>query len=126
MLGTATKGQSASRHLSRRLHRPAYHRPVTDPRRIPYGFGAAALAWLWDSRSTSYCGAISASAACDAEPVAVQRDWLGMLSPIGLSVTTKLAPEVFRAQMMALLRAAQRIRLLRDYRGRRSWRVAKS
>lgn len=25
-----------------------------------------------------------------------------LLSPIGLSVTTKLAPEVFRAQMMAL------------------------
>jgi POT family proton-dependent oligopeptide transporter len=55
-----------------------------------------------------------------------------LLSPIGLSVTTKLAPEAFRTQMMALyffsvgignsmskgagalLRSGSRIRLLRD------------
>jgi hypothetical protein len=76
--------------VSRRLDRPRTNRPVE---RTPFGhpiglsgveLSKACLVFLPTSGTT------------DRTVPAL------LLSPIGLSVTTKLAPEAFRAQMMAL------------------------
>jgi dipeptide/tripeptide permease len=87
-------------HQSQQQTRAGFH----------YGFGAAAIGRHRFSRS---CGRGWMIAIGSIEPVwIIVRLVVGimavfavselLLSPIGLSITTKLAPEAFRAQMMAL------------------------
>jgi POT family proton-dependent oligopeptide transporter len=77
------------------------NRAPTTPRKFAYGvmgMGAAFLLFLPMAGSTGR----SVPALAVAGILAVFAVSELLLSPIGLSVTTKLAPEAFRAQMMAL------------------------
>lgn len=77
------------------------NRAPTTPRKFAYGVIGMGAAFLLFLPAASHPGK-TVPALLVAGIMAVFAVSELMLSPIGLSVTTKLAPEAFRAQMMAL------------------------